>query len=220
MSMITSSNGNIFRVTGHHLCGEFTGDAVTPSFDVFFGLCLNKQWCWLFETPLYPLWRHCKGRIGRFHRHNQDILVENNSLNIWCELVFFTQIHHANLKLINCCIYCFLSCRILSQCLLFNHTSVSYHGLISIPACLCLCDSSTICIYRSRFDHLHVHHHGYSGTPWLLLTVSARTSYRKISWSLEVARFRFRLYQSLSNVTVTSAAALPRCLSNVGAIRS
>ena len=44
-----SSNGNIFRVTGH-LCGEFTGPGefpaqrpVTRSFDVFFDLRLNKQ---------------------------------------------------------------------------------------------------------------------------------------------------------------------------------
>ena len=36
------------------------------------------------------------------------------------------------------------------------------------------------------------------------------TSYRKISWSLEAARFGFRLFQSLWNLT----AALPRCLSN------
>ena len=38
--MMTSSNGNIFRVTGH-LCREFTGPAqrpVTRSFDVFFDL--------------------------------------------------------------------------------------------------------------------------------------------------------------------------------------
>ena len=47
--MMTSSNGNIFRVTGH-LCGEFTGPGefptqkpVTRSFDVFFDLCLNKR---------------------------------------------------------------------------------------------------------------------------------------------------------------------------------
>ena len=51
--MMTSSNGNIFRVTGH-LCGEFTGDSpvtgefpaqrpVTRSFDVFFDLRLNKR---------------------------------------------------------------------------------------------------------------------------------------------------------------------------------
>ena len=45
--MMTSSNGNIFKVTGH-LCGEFTGEfppqrPVTRSFDVLFDLRLNKQ---------------------------------------------------------------------------------------------------------------------------------------------------------------------------------
>ena len=47
--MVTSSNGNIFHVTGH-LCGEFTspGDfpaqrPVTRSFDVFLDLSLNKR---------------------------------------------------------------------------------------------------------------------------------------------------------------------------------
>ena len=57
--MMTSSNGSIFRVTGH-LCGEFTGEfpsqrPVTRSFDVFFDLRLNKRlskqsWGWWFET--------------------------------------------------------------------------------------------------------------------------------------------------------------------------
>ena len=68
--MATSSNGNIFRVTGH-LCGEFTspGDfpaqrPVTRSFDVFFDLRpdkrLSKQpWGWWFETPSWSLWRQC-----------------------------------------------------------------------------------------------------------------------------------------------------------------
>ena len=68
--MMTSSNGNIFRVTGH-LCGEFTGPGefptqrpVTRSFDVFFDLRLNKRlskqpWGWWFETPSGSLWRHC-----------------------------------------------------------------------------------------------------------------------------------------------------------------
>ena len=46
-SMVTSSNGKIFRVTGH-LCGEFTGEfpaqrPVTRSFDVFFDLRRNKR---------------------------------------------------------------------------------------------------------------------------------------------------------------------------------
>ena len=48
--MMTSSNGNIFRVTGH-LCREFTGHRwiphtqrpVTRGFDVFFDMSLNKQ---------------------------------------------------------------------------------------------------------------------------------------------------------------------------------
>ena len=47
--MMTSSNGNVFRVTGL-LYGEFTGPGefpaqrpVTWSFDVFFDLRLNKR---------------------------------------------------------------------------------------------------------------------------------------------------------------------------------
>ena len=52
-----------------------------------------------------------------------------------------------------------------------------------------------------------------------LYSLSGKTSYRKISWSLEAARFRFRLFQSLWNLTGTSAAALPRCLSNFRALR-
>ena len=69
---MTSSNGNIFRVTG--LCvgnlpvtGEFpTQRPVTRSFDVFFDLRLNKRlskqwWGWWVETPSSPLWRRCNG---------------------------------------------------------------------------------------------------------------------------------------------------------------
>ena len=67
--MMTSSNGNIFRVTGP-LCGEFTGPGEFPaqrpvprSFDVFFDLSLNNRlskqpWGWWFETPAWSLWRH------------------------------------------------------------------------------------------------------------------------------------------------------------------
>ena len=69
---MTSSNGNIFRVTGH-LCGEFTGHGefhtqrpVTRSFDVFLNLRLNKRlskqsWGWWFETLSCLLWRHRNG---------------------------------------------------------------------------------------------------------------------------------------------------------------
>ena len=79
--MMTSSNGNIFRVTGP-LCGEFTGPGELPtqrpvmrSFDVFFDLRLNKRlskqpWGWWFETPVWSLWRH---RFGEF-RYWWDML--------------------------------------------------------------------------------------------------------------------------------------------------
>ena len=68
ISMMTSSNGYIFRVTGP-LCGEFTVSGefpthkpVTRIFDVFFGLRLNKRlskqpWGWWFETLSWSLWR-------------------------------------------------------------------------------------------------------------------------------------------------------------------
>ena len=71
--MMTSSNGNIFRVTGL-LCGEFTGhrwipltkDLMAWSFDVFFDMHLNKRlskqsWGWWFETPSCSLIRHRNG---------------------------------------------------------------------------------------------------------------------------------------------------------------
>ena len=76
--MMTSSNRNIFRVTGP-LCGEFTGPGefptqrpVTRSFDVFFDLRLNKRlskqlWGWWFETPSWSLWRHCNAETFKWH---------------------------------------------------------------------------------------------------------------------------------------------------------
>ena len=45
--------------------GEFRAQRpVARSFDIFFGLRLNKRWSkqwwgWWFETPSRPLWRHC-----------------------------------------------------------------------------------------------------------------------------------------------------------------
>ena len=52
-----------------------------------------------------------------------------------------------------------------------------------------------------------------------LYSLSGKTSYRKISWSLEAARFGFKFFQSLWNLAGTSAALLPGCLSNFRAIR-
>ena len=78
--MMTSSNGNIFRLNGP-LCGEFTGPGefpahrpVTRGFGVFFDLRLNKRlskqpWGWWFETPPRSLWRHCNDPIRNALRY-------------------------------------------------------------------------------------------------------------------------------------------------------
>ena len=67
--MMTSSNGNIFRVTGH-LSGEFTGHRwipwtkpVTRSFDIFLKVRLNK--------------RLSNGEAGdlRHHRAHYDVII-------------------------------------------------------------------------------------------------------------------------------------------------
>ena len=75
--MMTSSNGNMFRVTGFcawnsqvtagnsPVTGEFPSHRpVTRSFDVFFDLRLSKRLSkqsrrWLFEMPSRSLWHHC-----------------------------------------------------------------------------------------------------------------------------------------------------------------
>ena len=63
-TMMTSSNGNILRVTG-----PVRGIHRSPvrSFNVFFHLRLNQlnkqSWGWLFNTPSCSLWRHCNDVI-------------------------------------------------------------------------------------------------------------------------------------------------------------
>ena len=74
-TMMTSSNGNVFPVTGP-LCGELTGDRWIPRMkasDVelwyfFFYLRLNKRLSkqslgWWFETPSGSLWRQCNDNL-------------------------------------------------------------------------------------------------------------------------------------------------------------
>ena len=94
-SMMTSSNGNIFRVTGH-LCGEFTGEFPTQrpvmrSFDVFFHLRLNKQlskqsWGWWFETPImtslwcmFLWWRSHKDSLSSPQEPDRLWFIENRA---------------------------------------------------------------------------------------------------------------------------------------------
>ena len=74
-NMMTSSNGNIFRVTGplSPVTGEFPSQRpVTRSFDIFFDLRLNKRLSkqslgWWFETPSPSLWRHCNDQAVYDH---------------------------------------------------------------------------------------------------------------------------------------------------------
>ena len=86
--MMTSSNGNIFRVIGP-LCGEFTGPGefpaqrpVTLGFDVFFDLRLNKRlskqpWGWWFETLSWSLWRHRNAMLtySQLNHEEQNSLI-------------------------------------------------------------------------------------------------------------------------------------------------
>ena len=88
---MTSSNGNIYRVTGH-LCGEFTGPrwiphtkAMTRSFDVFFDMRPNKQ------LSNFRRWVACKvsGKISKF-KFLAIFKICNFDfvflwLGIWCE---------------------------------------------------------------------------------------------------------------------------------------
>ena len=51
-----------------------------------------------------------------------------------------------------------------------------------------------------------------------LYSVSGKTSYRKISWSLEAARLNVTMLLSLWNLTGISVALLARCLPNLRTI--
>ena len=54
---------------------------------------------------------------------------------------------------------------------------------------------------------------------WTSIHFSERTSYCKILSNLKAAKFGFRLFQSLWNLTGSSTDALLRCLSNFRVIR-
>ena len=76
--VMTSSNGNIFRVTGH-LCGEFTGPRWIPhtkASDAELWCFLwsvseqtEQSWGWWFDTLSHPLWRH----------HNDLLLAQKST---------------------------------------------------------------------------------------------------------------------------------------------
>ena len=108
--MMTSSNRNIFHVTGH-LCGEYTGSRwippkrpMTRSFDVFFDLLLNKplskqSWGWRFETTSRPLWRHSSvihSSLVCIMKSIPNVFNAAKALHYW---LFVREIHRSLLAL-------------------------------------------------------------------------------------------------------------------------
>ena len=107
-SMMTSSNGNIFRVAGP-LCGEFTGHRwipltmpVTRSFDAFFDLRLNKRqskqskrrWfktpsrhCNVIKFSMIPHSHHCITGPLWMESPSQWAMNAVHSCFLWCFLV-------------------------------------------------------------------------------------------------------------------------------------
>ena len=91
--MMTSSNGNIFRVTDH-LCGEFTGPGdfptkrpVTRSFDVFFDMRPNKRFGWVNTGEAGDL---------RRHRAHYDVIVMWNMFSMEHILLYFASCYIRN----------------------------------------------------------------------------------------------------------------------------
>ena len=81
---MTSSNGNIFCITGY-LCD------LMQSFDVFFELRLNtllskQSRCQWFEMPSHPLWRHCNASDQ--HQLDNNLMwkcwIDVWFMMIWC----------------------------------------------------------------------------------------------------------------------------------------
>ena len=91
---------------------------------------------------------------------------------------------------------------------------------VSILKTVCLCNSNSMFMVEFRYlkEDLYIlkRHQVCQG----LYSLSGLTSYRKIPWIVEAARFGFALFQSLWNLTGTSAAGLTSYLWNVGAIGS
>ena len=85
----------------------------------------------------------------------------------------------------------------------------TYFVLCTLPKTFCDGKQVTACIAIDTMCY-----DGLQG----LYSLSSKTSYRQISWSLEAARLDVLMIVSLLNLAGISATLLPRCLSNFGAI--
>ena len=77
--------------------------------------------------------------------------------------------------------------------------------------------------FRLGYNVLKFEHHesGAMKPVWWdlgLYSLSGKTSYRQVSWSLEATRLDVTMIASLRNLTGISVALLPKCLSNFRAI--
>ena len=75
--MMTSSNGNIFRVT------QWRG-ALMFSFDLLLNKRLSKQsWGWWFEMSSCPVWRHCNDmHIADSTRRTDDSIMDRETIRV------------------------------------------------------------------------------------------------------------------------------------------
>ena len=101
--MKTLSASMAFCVGNSPVTSEFPSQRpVKRSYDVSFDLRPNKglskhSWCWWYETPLGPLWRHCNDMYAGHgalpsctHHHIQYWLYENNGVGVWIVRGFVT----------------------------------------------------------------------------------------------------------------------------------
>ena len=97
LRMMTSSNGNIFRVTGP-LWGEFTGNRWIPltkasDAELWCSLCSGLEQrlskpsrCLWFETPSRPLWRHCNGQSWQSQMSWRKICIRSSATTMMTRL--------------------------------------------------------------------------------------------------------------------------------------
>ena len=156
--MMTSSNGNIFRVPA--LCagnspvpGEFPAQRpVTRSFAVFFDLYLNKRlskqwWRWWFETPSRPLWRHCDDQKYSTYQYYIQSFV-------WCLRLFIEferspwYIWHLFLIIL---IRLYSTLR--TRCKMWHDSNGIVHVsiiFIQLSTYTCVCDYDFISIFKNK----------------------------------------------------------------------
>ena len=200
---MTSSNGNIFRVTGH-LCGEFTGPGefpaqrpVTRSLGVFFDLRQNLRLSkqsrgWWFETLSRPLWLY-----GIDESITTSLPFPN--LALWkASAERYMNAWHEHIDTL----WCSTKLVIKRKCIKVYFAKPSMEFYIN-----CLIQFSGAIMIKFLCDYLI-----------RALFTSGRNSYRQISWSLEGVRSYVIIMASLCNFTGISVTLLPTCLSTVRSI--